>query len=228
MMLPESDNFRDDTERAIAERLVKLALIPVDTSRLDRALLAQIPRPQKRSAFGSLLWLGPMRALAASLLIVITLGAIFWSTTGGSVLASAADMVQLHRDMLNHPASIVQVDSMEQASKVLADRWPQNPGLPEAVNSQVMACCMHSIKDRKVACVLFREDGHPVTMSVARSTDLHSPQSPTLTRKGRAYHVESSGQLNMVSTQTDGRWICLIGELSVDRLIEIAGGLRFE
>jgi hypothetical protein len=169
-----------------------------------------------------------MRSVAAGILVLVLIGALLWGTSGGPAQASTAEMVQLHRDLVSGRVPVMKVDSIQQASKVLADAWPEQPGLPRAPASHVMACCMQSIKDRKVACVLFNDDGQPVTMSVARSSELRSPQSPTMVRDGQAFHVESAGRLNMVSTQREGRWICLIGQLPVDRLVEIARGLQFE
>jgi hypothetical protein len=189
---------------------------------------AQIPRPQRQSRRTLSLWLRPLRAVAASFIILTLIGALIWSTSGGPVMASTAEMAQLHRDLVSGRVPIVKVDSIEEASEALAGKWPGQPGLPTAPDSHIMACCMRSINDRKVACVLFQNDGQPVTMSVAKSSDLRSPQSPTVKRDGLFYHVESSGDLNMVSTQRDGRWICLIGQLPVDRLIDIANGLRFD
>ncbi len=222
------DNFDDERDLAVAERLGRLRTMPVDTTRLERLLEGKIPPAPARSGAMRFGWLRPLQAIAASLLVMALIGALIWTTAGEPVLASAAEMARIHREMLNDPSDVFKVDSMRQASEVLSGKWPRNPGLPRSFDSHVMACCMHSIKDRKMACVLFRNDGRPVTLSVAKSSDLRSPQSPTVIRGGEAYHVESSGELNMVSTQRDGRWICLIGELPVDRLIEITHGLCFE
>jgi hypothetical protein len=227
MSTPESDNLSGRQDQAVADRLARLRSLPVDTSRLERMVQGQIPRSQGQARHRRL-WLGPLRAVAAALIVVALIGALIWSTSGGPAMASPAEMVQLHRDLVSGRVPIMKVDSIEQASEALSGKWPQQPGLPQAPDSHIMACCMRSIKDRKVACVLFKNDGNPVTLSVAKSSELRSPQSPTLTRDGLRYHVESSGNLNMVSTQRDGRWICLIGQLPVDRLIEIAHGLRFQ
>jgi len=228
MNTPASNNFSDGSERAVADRLARLRTMPVDPSRLERMLLAEIPRPQSQPYHRSRRWLRPLRVVAAILIIAALIGVLLWSTSSGPVMASTAEMAQLHRDLVSGRVPVVKVDSIAQASEVLAGKWPQQPGLPHAPDSHIMACCMRSISDRKVACVLFKNDGRPVTMSVAKSSDLRSPQSPTVTRDGQAYHVESAADLNMVSTQREGRWICLIGQLPVDRLIEIAHGLRFQ
>ncbi|MEX0775114.1 MAG: hypothetical protein WD042_05295 [Phycisphaeraceae bacterium] len=229
MNIPTPDKFQSDTNRAVADRLARLGTMPVDTTRLERMIGTQIPRPATPSARATprLRWLRPLQALAASLLVTAVVGALIWSATGGPVMASTAQMAQMHRDLVAERVPVTKVDSIEEASRILAGQQPDQPGLPAVPNAHLMACCMTSIKDRQVACVLFRNDGQPVTMSVARASDVRSPPSPTTTRDGVSYHVETTDTLTMVTTQRDGRWICLIGELPADRLIEIAHGLQF-
>ena len=66
-----------------------------------------------------------------------------------------------------------------------------------------------------------------VTMTVANAADMRTPKSPTATRNGVIYNVESVGSLEMVMTQRNGRWICLIGELPAERLMDLAAKLQF-
>jgi hypothetical protein len=56
---------------------------------------------------------------------------------------------------------------------------------------------------------------------------MRSPVGEKVVRDGAKYHLMSSGALNMVSTERNGRWVCLIGEVSSDRLITIAEQLQF-
>ena len=39
---------------------------------------------------------------------------------------------------------------------------------------------------------------------------------------GVTYHVQSFNSLNMVMTERNGRWICLIGRVPTERLMELA------
>ena len=90
-----------------------------------------------------------------------------------------------------------------------------------------MACCMKSVKGKKVACVLLRDGGEPITMTVANAADMRLPKSPTVTRTGVTYHVQSSGELNMVMTERNGRWVCLIGRVPAERLMDVTSKLEF-
>jgi hypothetical protein len=168
--------------------------------------------------------------MAAAVLLLIGLTALLLGTSGEPVLASTEQMVQFHNDLVSGRIAAVQVDSMQAANKVLAAQWASSPRMPNVPNDHVMACCMRSVKNRKMACVLLRLDGQPgepVTMTVANASDMKSPASPIISRNGIYYHVTAVGHLNMVMTRRDGRWICLIARLPVDRLMDLASSLQF-
>ena len=224
-------NDRDDQdqwERAVSTRLAKLRSMPIDTTRLERAIHAQIPRPQRSSGILPWMWLRPVRAIAASFLVLAALVAVLMlSTSSGPVLASTARMAKLHEDVISGKVPVVQVDSISEANKVLARQWPNSPEVPEVPKDHVMACCMTSVKDKKLACVLMKRDGVPVTLTVAHGRDMRVPDSPVTVRDGVRYHVQSAGKLNMVMTERQGRWVCLIGELPAERLMEVASKLQY-
>ena len=213
----------DRLDQATADRLMKLRSMPVDTSRLDHLIEAQIPRARTRSV---LFRIGPLRAVAASLATIGMIGVIVWSLSGGAVLASPDMMAQFHRDMLSDKTMAIKVDTIAQANQAISEQWNNGVQIPQVPAEHVMMCCMRSIKDKRVACVLLQSDGVPVTMAVASAMDMKCPTSQTLTREGVEYHIQSSGNLNMVMAERDGRWICLIGTLPADRLMNIAGAIR--
>jgi hypothetical protein len=221
----ESEGERLD--RATATRLAKLRSMPVDASGLERLIHAQIPPEPAVRAVQVWQWFRPMRAVAASFMILAVLGAVLLSTSGGPVLASTAEMAEFHNDLVSGRVPVTLVDSMQAANKVLAAQWAQSPLMPNMPDDHVMACCMRSVKNKKMACVLLKGAGEPVTMTVANASDMKLPTSPTMTRNGIEYHVQSAGALNMVMTQRQGRWICLIAKLPVDRLMDLASSLQF-
>ncbi len=221
----ESDR-ESDMDRAIARRLAKLRTLPVDTTRLDRLLSAQLPdRAAKRG--WPRIGLQPVRALAASVAILAVVGAILLSSSGGPVLASATQMAQVHEDMVAGRAPAMQVDSIAGANKALAAQWPQSPEIPNVPQDHVMACCMKSVRNKKMACVLLKSEGVPVTMTVANAADMQLPAVPTVSHNGIDYRVQSVAKLNMVMAERNGRWVCLIGELPAERLMDLAAKLQF-
>jgi hypothetical protein len=224
-----SSNPNDhDLDVATSARLARLRTMQVNTSGLEGRLLAQIPRPAPELKL-RLVWVRPLRAIAAGLLVFGLLAALLISTSGGPALASPAQMAQLHYDLVSGKTPVMQVDSVDAANKMLSGQWPQSPQIPKLPAGDEMACCMKSIKDKKVACVVLRKVkmGVPVTMTVANAADMKLPMSPTINRNGVTYHVQSSGQLNMLMTQRNGRWICLIGQTSNEGLMDLADQLQF-
>ena len=80
---------------------------------------------------------------------------------------------------------------------------------------------------KKVACVLLNDGGTPVTMAVADAGQVKSPKSSTMERNGITYHVETVGELQMVMTERQSRWICFIGAVYIEKLNELAEAIKF-
>ena len=223
-MNPQENEFDGGLDRATAERLRRLRTMPVDTSRLERMLQSQIPRPRRQR----LVWLRPLRAVAAGGLIALAVAAAaLLSSSGGPVLASPSHVARVHEELVSGDARVTPVRSMEEAKRALSAEWPQTPGLPDLPQDHVHACCMKSLKGKQVACVLLKSDGVPVSLMVAKAEDMKLPTSPTRSRGGVTYHVQSTGGLNMVMAERGGRWVCLIGEKSAERLMDLAEQLEF-
>ena len=165
--------------------------------------------------------------MAAAILIVAVIGGALLTSSSGPALASAAQMAQVHEDMVAGRTAVMQVDSLEEAGRMLSRDWPQSPDLPGVPRNHVMACCMKSVRDKKMACVLLKAEGVLVTMAVANAADMRIPTSPSRARGGFNYHVQFAGRLNMVMTERHGRWVCLIAELPVERMMDFADELRF-
>jgi len=216
----EHENAKLD--EAVAKRLHRLGTMPVETSKLESRLRAELGIvPQRR------LWLRPMRAVAAGIALLAVIAAVFLSTSGGPVLASPSQMAQMHNELVAGQSGIMQVNSIDAANTALSKEWPDSPRIPGIPPEHVMACCMRSVKSKKVACVLLRNENVPVTMTVANASDMRLPTSSMIQRDGITYHVQSEGALNMLMTERHGRWICLIGELPAERLVDLATKLRF-
>jgi hypothetical protein len=224
-MSHEHNNLQGKLDEATAARLRRLQTLPVDTSQLDAALQARLPKRRR----ARLRIFGPLTAVAASIALILAIAAaVLIATSGSEVLASPTTMAQLHRDIVSNKLAVTRVNSIDEAGKVLTDQsGSQTPALPDAPQAHVMACCMKSIRNKKMACVLLQSAGTPITMTVARSEDIRTPTSQVVNRNGASYHVQSTDGLHMVMTERDGRWVCLMSELPQDQLIELASRLRF-
>lgn len=226
----EPNPDRERLDEATSRRLAKLRTVPFDTSKLRQAVEAEVPphpqpaaRPERRRLFS----LKPMRAAAASLLVLGLIIALVISSSSGPVLASAERLARIHDEASSGAGHSTPVDSFDSAKAALAAKWPGGPTVPELPRDEVMSCCIHMMGRKKTACVCFRADGVPVTLAVAVAADVKLPASETLTAGGITYHVQSHAGINMVMTERDGRWVCLMARLPLRRLAELAGTLRF-
>ena len=212
----------------MSRRLAKLRSAPIDTSELLKSVEAAVPHPQTRSRFRILNWLSPIRAAAASLLVIGLIVALVISSSSGPVLASPERLAQIHEEVLgNGGGHVTPVVSVSAANAALAAKWAAAPSIPELPKDHVMSCCIHMMGAKKIACLSFQTDGVLVTMAVAEIKDVKLPDCQMLNVGGVAYHIQSHGQINMLMTQRGGRWICLMGKLPVNRLAELARSLRF-
>ncbi|MDQ3439450.1 MAG: hypothetical protein M3478_03775, partial [Planctomycetota bacterium] len=137
------------------------------------------------------------------------------------VLASPEQLARVHAEMVAGD-STTRVESVDAAQRTIAAEWPQVPALPDVPEEHVMACCMKPIKNKKTACVLLNSGDVPVTMMVADGKDVRMPKSRTLVSGGVTYHVSAAGSINMLMTERDGRWMCLMGALPETELIQLA------
>lgn len=228
-MDPSTNQHQAEFERAVGERLAQLRTAPVDTALFDERLRQVIPPPRQVSRR----WVRPLVRLAAVLVLAAAILGLWFGLSAQQVMASPAQMAQMHKQLVSDPRGVMQVDSIEAAGSALAAMWPAMPELPQVTEEQsiprthVMACCLRSVKDKTVACVLLKREQSPVTMVVAKASDLRLPPGQTVTRNGVTYYLQSSSGVNMVMVRREGRWVCVMGELPNERLMELASDLQF-
>jgi len=199
----------------------------MDLSRLDAAILGKIPKSSSGNVIKVRGWLRPMRAAAAIIVITAVAAGLLMVASGGPVVALPSDMAKFHDDMVSGRTPVTPVDSVAAADEALKLQWEQSPKIPNIPTEHTMACCMRSVKNRKVCCVLLKGADQPVTLTVANASDMKCPNLPMVTRNGNEYCVQSFGQLNMVMTRRQGRCVCLIAKLPVERLMDLASTLEF-
>lgn len=228
METPEHNTRRERLEEATSRRLAQLRDVPVDTDRLLRMIEAEIPRESAAPRRKWLTWLSPIRAAAASLLVFTLIAALVISSSSGPVLASADQLAQIHQEVLAADGSHVRpVTSIADANAGFSAEWPGAPMVPELPNKHARSCCIHRMGQKRMACVMFEVDGVPVTMAVAAAADVKLPAGETRDIGGVTYHVQSHEGINMIMTERGGRWVCLMGEVPINRLVELAPSLRF-
>lgn len=218
--------IRPDLDEAVRSRLARLATVPVDTSNLERRLhsaMASNAPERKRLLFRR--W-RPVSAVAAAVFVVATAGLIMMILGNTPAKAAPGDMARLH-EAIQTDAMAITVTSVEQANRVLAGQWKDLPQIPAPSMGQLHACCIHDYMDSKVVCLVLLDGQTPLTMVVGHSRKFRPAEGPIVERSGRKFTLHEVNGLRMAMTHQNGRFVCLMGEVSQDRLLELAEGLTF-
>jgi len=218
--IPESS---DDV--AISRRLRQLSSLPVDTSGLEARLRASLP-PRRANLPGFRSLFTPMRALAASILILVGLATLIITLASGPASASTERMAAIHQSAVAGDGRTTRVSSIAEARAALQRKWPGTPELPELPEHRAMSCCVHEIGREQMASITFEVEGSPVTMALASSRDIRMPHGEKQEIAGKTYVVGSASGVNMVMSQRDGTWMCLMGRLSLAQLAQLSESLR--
>lgn len=215
-------------DRLTRQRLARLGQESVATANLERRLEAslwqsrQSPRPGGRR--GSRL----VRFAVAAIVAIAAGGFLAIQGGGTPVVAAPVAVAQLHRDLMAGQVPSVPVSSIEQARRYLTAEWNEAPPLPNPEAATVTACCRQNLQNRKVACVLLDYRDQRVTMMVGRSRELVcGAKHEEVMHHGRHYAVHQSDELQMVMIEQKGLWICLMGQGSVEGLMDLADSLQF-
>lgn len=226
-MNSDPNNVDDPIDRAVARRLAKLRSRPMDMAAFDAKLKAALPA-KRASPERMFLWpiLTPMRAVAASLLVGVTLFFAFVVLTPQPAMATPQRLAAIYEDAVGGRSHATNVTSIEEARATLRRKWPESPVVPDVSDMQLMHCCVHEIGRKQMACLTFSVDAQPITLAMASSRDIRSPHGEARTINGRDYRIDSSDGVNMVMSEVDGTWMCLMGRLPIERLVELADSIR--
>jgi hypothetical protein len=219
-------------DEATRRRLSRLASKPVDTTRLEarlrKAIQSQPSPPAALAPPAALRWWRPVSRIAAVVAVVGLIGLLLVPIGNGPAVASTTDLARVHREVTSGDRGLVPAANFDEASDVIQRLWPGAPELPEPTVGQVTASCLHSVANHSVACLKLAFKGQPITMVVGHSREVVcSTEHRRVSRENQDYLVHDRDGVQMVMVSRQGRWVCLMGRLSIDELIEIADGLRF-
>ena len=214
----------DALDAATRARLAKLAGVPVDTSRVARRLRTEMVPARARSNYRFRRW-GPATGAAAGLAAAVVLVVLL---TGNSpAVAGPDDLANVHREIVSGRTHVMTAQTMDEASRMLAQESASTPAMPRQTPGQVMSCCECEVCGQHVAAVGLACHGQPVTMMVARCNQMKCRGMSTVVRDGQSYMVGHSAGLTMVMQQRGGSWLCLVGNQTQDALIALARGVAF-
>lgn len=218
-------------DEATRRRLARLASKPVDTTRLEERLNKAIESQQPSNPLSRpapLGWWRPVSRIAAVVAVVGLVGLLLIPLLSTPAVASSTDLARLHREVMAGEPDLVPATNFAQATHNIQRLWARAPKLPEPTVGQITASCLHNVADRDVACLKLEFNGQPITMVVGHSREVVcSAEHQQITLDGRTYLVHDRDGVRMVMVSRQGRWVCLMGSLSIDELMEVADGLRF-
>lgn len=225
----------DPMDQALKDRLAELRNRPVDISSLQVALeqeLSQAASPPmlfKSSAARTLLWRRWRRisSSAAAILIALVLCWVVLSPTSSQAVASAAGLAQIHYDVAHGLSPHTQVTTVSQANVVLAKETNEYVTLP-AMPGQIQSCCIHQYAGTSMSCAMIEMDGQRITVALAASDKLKSPKGQTVVRQRRTFILGKANGINMVMSNQGSKWLCVMGEVPFEKLLDVAADIHLD
>ena len=211
-----SDRLDDATRR----RLATLSSLPVETSRLERRLRATLG-VQREATRGlripvSSRWSLVAAVLALSLLLVSVLG------PRSAAVAAPAPLFELHTKMVTGEVPVTAVDGEGALRTLLQNDGQTVPALAALPPALAQACCIHTIKGEQVLGALLNVDGRRISVVFADLDDMDiAGGHEVIERAGRRYVVYEANGLQMVMTTVRDRFVCVIGDLPAEQLVEL-------
>lgn len=218
-----------ELEQAVRNRLAKLSAVPVDTSRLKARMRSMMA---EASAADSRRWRWPMTlrpavSMAAGILIAATLGVVLATLGNSPAVAAPSHLAQLHAEAVGGDSMATAVATVEEVNRVLSGQWSDLPSIPVVDTATLHACCIHDFMDDRVVCLVLRDGHAPLTMVVGHARSFRPTRGRQVDVHGRTFYIHEVDGLMMAMTQQDSRFVCLMGEVTEERLLSIVGELRF-
>jgi len=218
----EGKEQQPDEGDPIVSAMRKLRDRPVDTARLGLRIRASLGLAGTKTNAVIPTRISLNRLAAIFVFAGFAVGILCWWVTR-PVMASPADLAQAHIDNIAGEPGAIAVTSMAEAHRIISSQWARCPHMPaELRNGAVISCHLHILGGKRLLCVKLSVDDIFVTLAVGRSADLRLPNIDALTRNAFPYFVQKSGDTNIVTTVREGRWLSVIGQISPDRLMDIA------
>lgn len=209
-------------DEAVSKRLAKLAGIPVDSTQLRRRLRTQLglAKPDSRRS-AARRWWRPLGTIAAAIVVFGLVGWVFVSG-GTPAIAAPSDLARIYQDVVTGEVHRHMVTDIDEVNRQIRAQWAQAPQIPRPQSGDINSCCLHQVKGVTVACVMMEYRGEPVTLVVAFGRELSSADGKSIVRGGRTFTAHEQDGLQMVMTHEDQRWLCVMGKLPIEQLIDLA------
>lgn len=237
------NNPQDRIDQATSSRLAKLGSCPVDPTALQQTLeqalnaatqatnqdaSAQPPSAQSSPSNLRLLcqrWWRPLASCAAAILVAITLGWLVLGNNTSRALAAPAELAQIHYDVAHGLSPHMSVSSIEQANAILKEQSDDHVPLPP-MPGELQSCCLHHHVGTLMTCAMIKDQGQLITVAIADASKLRSPKGQVITRNSQSFVIHKANGINMVMSEQNNRWLCVMGEAPFEQLIEVASKIH--
>lgn len=226
------NSAQDRLDRATSARLAKLASRPVDIAQLQQRIesaihTANTQTSQHTAAFRTWQrWWRPVTSAAAAILIGITIGWFALTASTSPAMAAPTELAQIHYDVVNGLVPNLKVASVAEANQLLAAQSNGSVPIPE-LPGIMKSCCLQQQTGTTLTCALIDRDGQLITVALADGAKVHSPKGQTITRGGRQFIAHTANGINMVMAHEGSRWLCVMGNVTTQQLVEVAVQVTF-
>lgn len=222
-------NQHDQNERldhATRQRLARLGSLPVDTSPLEHKLRTAGVSLGGSSRMIFRRWRDRVAATAAAaaVALMVLLPLIFGP---GPVQASAVELGRLHADIVAGRLQVQPVTTIEEANRLIHEQRQDAPSLPGMAGARVQSCCLTDVQGRLVAVAVLNGEAAKVTLVVAEAPGFAHEMGTAIKVGDRTFWGHEVDGVRMVMSNTDDRWLCVMGDRAYEDLAKIAAETRF-
>lgn len=222
---------QDQLDQATRDRLMKLATMPVDMSRLARMMADALPPKQESKPLVHPARSDGWHRIAAMFVLMAGIaGASYLAIFGvapQSALASSMTVQELHAYLLEHPDSAYRAQTIAQARQSINAQLADEMPLPIVEDTNVESCCLVQGDFPLRAALIVEHPAGSVTIIIAQGKDFAQPMHPIDHPSGIELYGHDHAGMPMVMRNGGDLWMCVMGEVDVDMLAEVAAAIKF-
>lgn len=203
-------------ERLFHEYVCTKAPKPKAREEFKAGLLARIKAESRDlpTSSGGSVRVMPRYALAASVALLITVGAWFLANQGTSVSADWRILADYHYHRADVAADGIHTEDPREAYEFVAARLGEQTGelVPRSLPDGMIyhEACVMPLKSDLVAFLEWRDRDDSVSLVIARSSCLSICSQPEMKWHGQTYYVVTADGLNAVCWEEHGGYVCAI------------------
>ena len=224
-----TEERQERLDRATSQRLAKLSRRPVDLTRLEQRLRDSIKEYQdqqpEHASVPPIRWWRPIMAVAAMVLLVVSISWVVFSAGAAATMASPAGLVKIHNEAAGELTPHLKASSVDEANRLLAEQAKHFHPLPN-LPGELKYCCLHDHLGKILTCAIIDVNAQRLTVAVADSSQIKSPTGNSTTLGGKTYYLFTEGGIHLVMTSDASSWLCVMGEATTDQILQVASEIQ--